>query len=107
MIQTPKQAPVIVGIILVVSALILANIKLGYPRFGAVQRKLDKLNGVSREFLSAVCVVKAFNAEEEETEKFHIASRELAEANVAALRTAAVFSPLINLTVNFGIVLLL
>ena len=73
MIQTPKQAPVIVGIILVVSALILANIKLGYPRFGAVQRKLDKLNGVSREFLSAVRVVKAFNAEEEETEKFHIA----------------------------------
>lgn len=107
MIQTPKQAPVIVGIILVVSALILANIKLGYPRFGAVQCKLDKLNGVSREFLSAVRVVKAFNAEEEETEKFHIASRELAEANVAALRTAAVFSPLINLTVNFGIVLLL
>ncbi|MDO5546075.1 MAG: ABC transporter ATP-binding protein [Eubacteriales bacterium] len=107
MIQTPKQAPVMIGILLVVTALIQGNIKIGYPRFGTVQQKLDKLNGVSREFLSAVRVVKAFNAEEEETEKFDRASLELAQANIAALRTAAVFTPLINLTVNFGIVLLL
>jgi len=107
LIQTPKQAPVMIGIIAVAAILILGNIKIGYPRFGTVQRKLDKLNGVTREFLSAVRVVKAFNAEDEETEKFDRASGELAEANTAALRTAAVFSPLLNLTVNFGIVLLL
>ena len=107
MVQTPRQAPVMAAVLLVVSGLVLANMGIGYPRFGTVQRRIDGLNGVAREFLSSVRVVQAFRAEEEETEKFAEASLALARANTAALRTMAVFSPLINLTVNFGIVLLL
>ena len=106
-IQTPKQAPIMIVIILVATLLIVANIFVGYPRFGKVQKKLDKLNGVSREFLSSVRVVKAFRAEDKETEKFDDASDALAAANTSALRAMAMFAPLINLTVNFGIVLLL
>lgn len=106
-IQTPKQAPVMAVILAAVSVLILCNMKIGYPRFGTVQKKLDRLNGVSREFLSSVRVVKAFQAEEEEAGKFSSASVNLAAANTAALRTMAVFAPFINLAVNFGIVLLL
>ncbi len=107
MIQTPGQAPVMAGILLIASVLVWGNMRIGYPRFGTVQKRLDRLNGVAREFLSSVRVVKAFHAEEEETEKFEEVSLELAHANTAALRTMAVFSPFINLTVNFGIVLLL
>ncbi len=107
MIQTPGQAPVMAGILLTASVLVWGNMRIGYPRFGTVQKRLDRLNGVAREFLSSVRVVKAFHAEEEETEKFEEVSLELARANTAALRTMAVFSPFINLTVNFGIVLLL
>lgn len=106
-IQTPKQAPVIGGILVLAGIWIFFTIRMGYPRFGIVQTKLDKLNGVTREFLSAVRVVKAFNAEDEETEKFTESSVNLAVANRDAMRIMAVFSPLINLTVNFGIVLLL
>ena len=106
-IQTPKQAPIMIVIILVAVLLIIANILVGYPRFGKVQKKLDKLNGVSRELLSSVRVVKAFRAEDKETEKFDDASDALAAANTSALRAMAMFAPLINLTVNFGIVLLL
>ena len=97
----------IIGIIGVVSVLISGVIRIGYPRFGAVQRRLDRLNAVAREFLASVRVVKAFNAEEQEAEKFDVASHSLASANTAALRVMATFMPLINLTVNFGIVLLL
>ncbi len=107
MVQTPGQAPVMAGILLITSVLVWGNMRIGYPRFGTVQKRLDRLNGVAREFLSSVRVVKAFRAEEEETEKFEGVSLELARANTAALRTMAVFSPFINLTVNFGIVLLL
>ena len=106
-LETPGQAPVIIAIVVIVSLLIFGNIRIGYPKFGTVQKKLDKLNGVTREFLSSVRVVKAFNAEEEESEKFDGASVALAAANTAALRVMAVFTPLINLTVNLGIVLLL
>lgn len=106
-IRTPRQAPVI-GIILIIAGLfIFGNIKIGYPRFGIVQKKLDNLNNVTREFLSSVRVVKAFRAEDEETNKFEASSVDLAGANTSALRVMAVFSPLISLTVNFGIVLLL
>lgn len=106
-IRTPRQAPVI-GIILIIAGLfIFGNIKIGYPRFGIVQKKLDNLNNVTREFLSSVRVVKAFRAEDEETDKFEASSVDLAGANTSALRVMAVFSPLISLTVNFGIVLLL
>ncbi len=106
-LQTPRQAPVMAAILVVAALLILGNMRVGYPRFGRVQQKLDRLNGVTREFLSSIRVVKAFRAEDEETEKFESASADLASASVSALRAMAIFSPLINLTVNFGIVMLL
>lgn len=87
--------------------LIAANMALGYPRFGKLQRKLDRLNEVSREFLSSIRVVKAFCAQEQEGEKFQAAAEDFAGAGVSAMRVSAVFSPLINLTVNAGIVVLL
>ena len=85
-LQTPRQAPVIIAIIAVISLLIYSNIRIGYPKFGAVQDQLDRLNGVTREFLSSVRVVKAFRAEEEETRRFDNASADLAAANTSALR---------------------
>lgn len=106
-IQTPQQAPVMFVIILVAGLIIYANIRFGYPRFSKVQTKLDKLNGVTREYLSSVRVVKAFNAEDEETVKFDEASLGFAGANTSAMRAMACFTPLISLVVNFGIVLLL
>lgn len=106
-VQTPKQAPIMLAIIVIASVLIYCNIRIGYPRFGIVQKTLDKINGVTREFLSAVRVVKAFRAEDEEVTKFDGASEELAKANTSALQVMAIFTPLINLSVNFGIVILL
>lgn len=106
-IQTPRQIPIMVVILLIAAVLIVANMKLGYPLFGTMQKKLDRLNNVSREFLSSIRVVKAFNAEKQEKTKFETASVNLADASTAALRVMAIFSPLINLTVNFGIVILL
>lgn len=106
-IQTPQQIPIMIAILVIAFLLIGANMKLGYPRFGLQQKKLDRLNNVSREFLSAIRVVKAFNAESQEETKFNTASQELADASASAMRVMAVFSPLINLSVNFGVVLLL
>lgn len=106
-IQTPRQIPILAAILLISSVLIAANMKLGYPRFGILQRKLDSLNNVSREFLSSIRVVKAFHAESQEAAKFTAASQNLADAGTSAMRIMALFGPLINLTVNFGIVVLL
>lgn len=105
--QTPGQLPMIVVILLISALLIFGNMKLGYPRFGVMQQKLDRLNAVSREFLSSIRVVKAFRAEEQEEGKFAEAAGDFARAGISAMRIMAVFGPLINLTVNLGIVVLL
>lgn len=106
-LQTPQQVPMLMIILAIVFLLIAANMKLGYPRFGRMQKRLDRLNNVSREFLSSIRVVKAFHAEKQESGKFCAASRDLAHAGTSAMQVMAVFTPLINLTVNFGIVVLL
>ena len=106
-VQTPQQLPMIGAILLISAFLIAGNMKLGYPRFGILQRKLDRLNAVSRELLSSIRVVKAFRAEEREEGKFADAAGDFAQAGVSAMRIMAVFGPLINLTVNLGIVVLL
>ena len=105
--QTPRQIPVLIVILCVSAVFIVLNAKIGYPRYGRLQQKLDRLNAVSREFLASIRVVKAFGAEEQEQAKFDRAAGEFAEAGVSSARVSAVFSPLINLTVNLGIVLLL
>lgn len=105
--QMPQMLPLMLVILVCAGLLIYGNMKLGYPRFDRMQRKLDGLNRTSREFLSAVRVVKAFRAEDQEREKFGDASGQLAEAGISSMRVMAVFGPLINLTVNAGIVVML
>ena len=107
LIQTPKQAPIMLVILILTSLLTYGNIRVGYPRYGRVQRALDALNGVAREFLTSVRVVKAFHAEDAEMRKFRESSENLSVANMSALRSMATFAPLINLTVNMGVVALL
>lgn len=105
--QMPGLLPLMLGILACAGLLIYGNMKLGYPRFDRMQRKLDELNRTSREFLSAIRVVKAFRAENQEQEKFGEASQNLAEAGISSMRVMAVFGPLINLIVNAGVVLML
>lgn len=106
-IQMPRLLPLMLVILVCAGLLIYGNMKLGYPRFDRMQKKLDGLNQTSREFLSNIRVVKAFRAEAQEQEKFQESSAALAEAGISSMRVIAVFGPMINLTVNLGIVIML
>lgn len=106
-LEIPEQIPVMILILLIASGLLFWNMKLGYSKFALVQQYLDRLNTVSREFLSSIRVVKAFRGEDREGEKFKKASSELANGMTSAMQVSAVFGPLLHLTVNFGIVMLL
>lgn len=106
-LQMPRLLPLMLVILVCAGLLIYGNMKLGYPRFDRMQKRLDGLNQTSREFLSNIRVVKAFRAEEQERERFQEASDQLAQAGVSSMRVIAIFGPMINLTVNMGIVMLL
>ena len=100
----PPLSVVLVVVVPVVAILIMMNIRLGFPLFLKVQKSLDRVNGVMREYLSGVRVVKAFNRFDFEVEKFSSANEELQNKSIRANRNMSVFSPAIMLTVNLGIV---
>lgn len=100
----PTLSLVLVAVVPIVAILIFFNLRIGFPMFLRVQRSMDKLNGIMREYLSGVRVVKAFNRFAGESEKFARINDEYRRSSVNALRRMAVFNPAILLTVNFGIV---
>lgn len=99
----PPLSVVLAVVVPMVAVLIAVNMRIGFPLFAGVQKALDRLNGVSREYLSGVRVVKAFNRFDYETDKFAGVNCSYREASSRAMRMMAVFSPGIMLTVNFGI----
>lgn len=94
-------------IIPIVAGIIMLNLKLSFPFFIRVQKVTDRLNGVMREYLSGIRVIRAFNRSKFEKERFEERNDDLAETSIKAMRVMSVFSPGIMLTVNFGIVLVL
>lgn len=98
---------VLAVVVPIIAILIAANMTLGFPLFQKVQKALDRVNGVMREYLSGVRVVKAFNRFEFESSKFNSANEEFQQRSVRAIRLMSVFSPAIMLTVNLGIVAVL
>lgn len=102
-ILNPKMAIILFIVVPIVSIIIYFSMKTGYPYFTKVQKALDKLNEVMREYLSGVRVVKAFNRFNYETDRFEEKNKELADQNIKAMRVMALFNPFITFVVNIGI----
>ncbi|MBB6735183.1 ABC transporter ATP-binding protein [Cohnella zeiphila] len=103
----PKLATVLAIVVPIVAVLIYFNLRIGFPLFLKVQAAMDRLNGVMREYLSGVRVVKAFNRFADESVKFERINEDYRVHSVRALRRMSVFNPAVLLTVNFGIVTVL
>ncbi|HEY2421831.1 MAG TPA: ABC transporter ATP-binding protein [Neobacillus sp.] len=102
-----RLSVVLAVVVPVVAVLIILNLKLGFPLFAKVQKALDRVNSVMREYLSGVRVVKAFNRFDVEVAKFENTNNQFKEQSITASRLMAVFGPSIMLTVNLGIVVVL
>jgi ATP-binding cassette subfamily B protein len=100
----PQLAMVLAVVVPLVAALIAINMKAGFPLFAKMQKALDQENGVMREYLSGVRVVKAFNRFDYELSKFDEVNKDLQAKSVKAMKTMAVFGPGITLVMNLGIV---
>lgn len=103
----PKMSLILLGIVPVVGIVIAINLKISYPIFTRIQKALDKVNGVMREYLAGIRVVKAFNRFNYERERFRTVNRDLKDITLKGMRIVAVFNPLVALAVNIGIVLVL
>lgn len=75
-------------------------ISLVLPRFKKVQKLIDNINGLTRENLTGIRVVRAFNAEKYQEDKFEIGNNELTNTQLFNQRTMATMSPIIYLIMN-------
>lgn len=75
-------------------------IALALPKFRKLQVLTDNLNRIARENLTGLEVVRAYNAEEYQENKFTRANDELTSANLYANRVMATMMPSINLIMS-------
>lgn len=83
--------------ILVVVAILFA---IAMPKFKKLQDLIDKLNGVAREILTGKSVIRAFNTEEREEQRFDNANTDLTKANIFVNRTMSIMMPMLMLIMN-------
>lgn len=75
-------------------------IVLALPKFKKVQKLTDDLNRVTRENLTGLRVVRAYNAENYQEHKFDVANAELTDVNLYTNRIMAVMMPSIQLVMS-------
>ncbi len=72
-------------------------IAMGFPRFSAMQKKIDKLNSTVRENVTNARVVKSFVREDYEIDKFEEANADLKNAGMRAVKVMIYMGPVMNL----------
>ena len=70
------------------------------PKFKLVQKLIDKINGLTRENLTGIRVVRAFNAENYQEEKFNVKNNELTKTQMFNQKMMSFMSPVMYLIMN-------
>ena len=81
-----------VAVVILLSVIITLMI-IVIPRFKRVQKLIDKLNGVTRENLTGIRVVRAFNAEDYQEVKFNKVNTDLTDLQLYNQKKFAIMSP--------------
>ncbi len=86
-----------VGVLAVVAGVLIA---LLMPLFRSMQDKLDNVNGVLREQITGIRVVRAFGREEHETQRFTAANDDITRVSLNIGRIFVLLFPVIILILN-------
>jgi len=92
--------------VIVLLGIIITVFSIAMPKFKAVQKLVDRLNGVMRENLSGLMVVRSFNTQKYEKERFDKANQDLTDTNLFVSRLMVTLMPAMMLIMN-GVTLLI
>ena len=70
------------------------------PKFSLVQKLIDKINGVTRENLTGIRVIRAFNAEKYQANRFEKVNNDLTNLQMFNQRCLSVMMPVMNLVMH-------
>ena len=86
-------------VIIVVTNLIIISIVT--PRFNKIQKLTDKVNGVTRENITGIQVIHAFNAEDFQEERFDNVNEEITGIHLRVTKTFALMEPMMAFVMHF------
>ena len=93
----------ILAIVFIVGTLFV----IAMPKFKKLQKLTDKLNLVSREILTGLPVIRAFNKEKNEEARFELANNDLMKTNIFVNRAMSLMMPLLMFIMNSMAVLVI
>lgn len=102
-----KNALVFVAVILLLFIVVIAIMYISIPMYKKVQSKLDRVLLLTRENLTGARVIRAFNKEKDETDKFNSGNDELTMTQMYVGRISALMNPITYIIINGGIVALI
>ena len=102
-----KAALVFVAAIPLLSVIVFGVMLITMPLYRNVQSRLDQVLLASRENLTGARVIRAFNQEDQEKERFYTANQRLTDAQKFAGRISGLMNPLTYVIVNGAIVVLI
>ncbi|WNS73016.1 ABC transporter ATP-binding protein [Streptococcus sp. DTU_2020_1001019_1_SI_AUS_MUR_006] len=77
---------------------------LAFPKQSVIQKLTDKLNSITRESLTGIRVVRAYNAEDYQDQKFEEANEEVTRLNLFVSRLMAIMNPIMQ-AISSGLIL--
>ena len=95
--QWSVSTAVAVGVMVIMLLFIFLAV---FPKFRLVQMLTDNLNGVTRENLTGVRVVRAYNAEEYQQKKFERANSALTKTQLFTSRAMAIMMPMMTMIMS-------
>jgi ATP-binding cassette subfamily B multidrug efflux pump len=96
-------AAVVAAIVVLIGVLFFVAV----PRFRTMQRLTDKLNLVTREFISGLMVIRAFNTQKAAEKKFDVANVELTGVSLFVNRVMVFMFPMMMLIMNGTMLLII
>lgn len=95
-----SMAMLLLIVLPILALLISIRVKRGFPHFQKVQEAIDRVNAVMREYLAGIRVVKVFNRQDYEKERFDQANQSLAGLSIRAAHAMVIIQPLIFIVMN-------
>jgi ATP-binding cassette subfamily B multidrug efflux pump len=86
--------------VVVLISLILTVFSISLPKFKIIQSLIDRLNLVTRENLSGMMVIRAFNKQADEARRFDKANRDLTDTSLFVARVMVTMMPVMMMLMN-------
>ena len=98
--KSPNMWWIIAVAVLTLLGMILVVFSIALPKFKIIQSLIDRLNLVTRENLSGMMVIRAFNKQTDEEKRFDKANRDLTDNSLFVARIMVTMMPIMMLIMN-------